>query len=365
MKTKIINKIKKGKKYIYELEDTIFFVEGGGQLKDVGTINGVELISCYEYDGHIYHEVASEIEGDEVELWLDENHRYISKQGHTAQHLLSAAIFELYHIPTVSHHYNLKGSYIDVQIDDLSFEKLQLAEDWVNQRIREHRNINILYPTQEEFEKLPIHHTLKVETDIRIVHIEGVEYNPCKGLHVSNTSEVQMLVVLGKEKVKDTTRIHYMFGEVAKAHFHTYAKELKNISVLVSKPMEDSYTGVLKIKENAQTLERKMAILENEYIDMYSKQFIGERFVVHQCELEGDLLNKLSLKLSEINGLNCILITSKQIIVTSADGAKKSAKEIFDVLKCKFEIRGGGNIKICKGSSNELENIKEYVLSLK
>ena len=71
------------------------------------------------------------------------------------------------------------------------------------------------------------------------------------------------------------------------------------------------------------------------------------------------------MKLSEINGLNCILITSKQIIVTSADGAKKSAKEIFDVLKCKFEIRGGGNIKICKGSSNELENIKEYVLSLK
>lgn len=365
MKTRIINEVKKGKKYLYELENTIFFVEGGGQLKDEGTINGIEVLSCYEYEGRIYHEVASKIETEEVELWVDENHRYISKQGHTAQHLLSAAIYELYGISTVSHHYNLEGSYIDVEVDELSYEQLQEAEAWVNKKIREHRNVQVLYPTKKEFENMPIHHTLKVEENIRIVHIEGVEYNPCKGMHVDNTSEVQLVIVLGKEKIKGNTRIHYMFGEVARNHFHIYSKELKNISVLVSKPMEDSYNGVLKVKESMQITERKLANMENSYVDLYAKEFEGKAFVVHECDLEGELVNKLSLKLSEMDGLNCYLFTPKQIIAIAGNDSSKNAKQMFEEIKMKFEIKGGGNLKICRGSSSELDEIKKYVLSLK
>lgn len=365
MKTKIISEIKKGKYYYYELEDTIFYVEGGGQMKDEGTMNGIEVLSCFESDGHIYHQVAKQIKETEVELYIDENHRYISQQGHTAQHLLSAAIYELYNIPTISHHYNLEGSYIDIDIADLEDEKLVVAEDWVNQKIREHHDIEILYPTKEEFEKMPIHHELKVEEDIRIVHIKGVEYNPCKGMHVSNTSEVGMLVILGKEHLKGITRIHYMFGEVARNHFHLYQKELKQISVAVSKPMIEASEGVLKLKQSKENTEKQYGEFSNKYIELLTSQYQNCDFALIECELDNDLLNKFCIKLADFDHLQCYLFTSKQVIAIAGKNAIQNAKEMFDLLKEHFTIRGGGNPKICRGTSEQLEEMKKFVETLK
>lgn len=365
MKTKVINEIKKGKYYYYELEDTLFFVEGGGQLKDEGTINGVEVLSCFEEDGHIYHQTTHPLTSTEVEVWIDENHRYISCQGHTAQHLLSAAIYELYGFPTISHHYNLEGSYIDV--DTLALTELQLkeAEDWVNQKIREHHEIEILYPSKEELEKMPIHHSLKVDHDIRIVHIKDVEYNPCKGMHVSNTSEVQHVYILGTEIIKGATRIHYMFGEVANVHFHQYQQELKKISVEVSKPMNQSYDGILQLKQAKEKLERELSQMQDNYIELYVQSFKNQTWAMHECDLNNDLLNKLCLRLCEMDELTCYLITSKQIIAIAGKNAPKNAREMFDELKGHFVIRGGGNPKICRGTSENLDQIKNFVLSLK
>ena len=359
MKTKIINEIKKGKYYYYELENTIFYVEGGGQLKDEGTINGIEVLSCFEDDGHIYHQTAKPIKNHEVELVIDEHHRYISRQGHTAQHLLSAAFYDLYQLKTISHHYNLEGSYIDLQTQDVSEEMLVTAENYVNSKIREHREVRILYPTKEEFEAMPIHHTLKVDHDIRIVHIEGVEYNPCKGMHVSNTSEVQMVVVLGKESVKGVMRIHYMFGEVARNHFHMYQKDLKNICVELSKPMNQGYDGFMKFKQSKEDVQRELNDLQNEYIQLYLNEFKGKNRVVKKCHLQPELLNKLCLELSNFEDLECYLFTDKQIIIITGNKNERNAKVILDELKQSFEIRGGGNPKICKGASPFLEEIEE------
>lgn len=364
MKTKVINEFKKGKYYYYELEQTIFFVEGGGQMKDEGTMNGISVLSCFEENGHVYHQLEKQLDSTDVEVIIDENHRYISKQGHTAQHLLSAAIYELYQIPTVSHHYNLEGSYIDIDTDDLDDEQLKNAENWVNEKIREHREIEILYPTKEEFDNMPIHHELKVESDIRIVHIQGVEYNPCKGMHVNNTSEVQMVVVNGKEKIKGVTRIHYMFGEVARNYFHSYYEELKTIGVEVSKPMIACSDGVIKLKESKSNLEKQLSSLQQKYIDLYVQQFQNQKLVIHECDLENDLINKLCLKLSEIEGLQCYLFTDKQIIVVCGNNSKQNAKELFDELKKNFNIKGGGNPKICRGSSEVLKEIKDFIQTL-
>ncbi len=358
MKTKIINEIKKGKYYYYELENTIFFVEGGGQMKDEGTINGVAVLSCFENEGHIYHQTEKKIFDVEVELMIDEKHRYISCQGHTAQHLLSAAFYELFNYKTISHHYNLEGSYIDLETKEITEQQLKEAEDWVNNHIRLAHPIHILYPTIEEFNLMPIHHDLKVDHDIRIVHIEDVEYNPCKGMHVSNTSEVQCVYVLRYEMIKGNVRIHYMFGEVARLYFHLYYQELKNISVEVSKPMTESSLGVQKLKETNHQLSMELSDLSKQYIDLYVKQFENKEVAIHPCDLNQDLLNQLCLKLSTMNNLTCYLFTSKQIIVVSS---KDEARVLFDDLKQHFSIRGGENPKICRGTSDLLDEIKKYL----
>ena len=134
-----------GKDYLYVLADTNFYVEGGGQLADRGTLNGYPVKRVYEEDGQIYHQVAKKIEGSEASLWVDLNHRYISRQGHTAQHLLSAALRKLYGIETISHHYDLNGSSIDLNVPLIDEKMLQEAEDWCNARISEDHVVRSFY----------------------------------------------------------------------------------------------------------------------------------------------------------------------------------------------------------------------------
>ena len=42
-----------------ELEESYFYPEGGGQLKDEGTINGKEVLDLMIKDGVLYHKLAS------------------------------------------------------------------------------------------------------------------------------------------------------------------------------------------------------------------------------------------------------------------------------------------------------------------
>ena len=149
-------RIKEG--YVYVLEKTNFYVEGGGQLADHGTMNGFPVLRVYEDNGIVYHLLHEKIETGEVQLWIDLRHRYISRQGHSAQHLLSAAFKKMYGFETVSHHYDLNGSLIDIQADNIDDDKLKEAEDWCNARIRENLHVNILYPDQMTLSQMTLAH---------------------------------------------------------------------------------------------------------------------------------------------------------------------------------------------------------------
>ena len=59
-------------KFLVELDQTVFFPEGGGQLSDKGKINDVVVEHVSENDGHIYHECTSALAvGTSVKAVLD------------------------------------------------------------------------------------------------------------------------------------------------------------------------------------------------------------------------------------------------------------------------------------------------------
>ena len=58
-------------KYLVELDQTVFFPEGGGQLSDRGKLADAVVSHVSEKDGHIYHECDKPLEvGAEVEAGL-------------------------------------------------------------------------------------------------------------------------------------------------------------------------------------------------------------------------------------------------------------------------------------------------------
>ena len=59
-------------KYLVELDQTVFFPEGGGQLSDRGKLADAVVSHVSEKDGHIYHECDKPLEvGAEAEAVLD------------------------------------------------------------------------------------------------------------------------------------------------------------------------------------------------------------------------------------------------------------------------------------------------------
>jgi alanyl-tRNA synthetase len=59
---------------------------------------------------------------------------------------------------------------------------------------------------------------------IRVVEIEGYDKTPCGGTHTRATGEVGLIKILRWEKVRETTRVHFICGELARRDYFWKSK---------------------------------------------------------------------------------------------------------------------------------------------
>ena len=59
---------------------------------------------------------------------------------------------------------------------------------------------------------LPCLISLNVQDLLRLIEIEGVDINPCGGTHLSCTSQLQVLKLVGLEKSRGQGRLRFMVG---------------------------------------------------------------------------------------------------------------------------------------------------------
>ena len=206
------------------LDRTLFYPLGGGQHWDTGTLNGPNgPLSVTEVRGrtnveHTTGEGHQLIAGDEVKGSIDWEHRYAHMRMHTAQHLVSGLVYELFNgARTVGNQIHADRSRID--FNPISFDETMLntMAEAVNLRIDEGLEVtdsvmtrgqinDIMPPERTNMDLLPA--SVK---DLRVVQIgEQVDMCPCAGTHVSNLREIGHIQILGKKsKGKGTQRVSY------------------------------------------------------------------------------------------------------------------------------------------------------------
>jgi misacylated tRNA(Ala) deacylase len=206
------------------LDRTLFYPLGGGQHWDTGTLNGPNgPLSVTEVRGrtnveHTTGEGHQLIAGDEVKGSIDWEHRYAHMRMHTAQHLVSGLVYELFNgARTVGNQIHADRSRID--FNPISFDETMLNTmvEAVNLRIDEGLEVtdsvmtrgqinDIMPPERTNMDLLPA--SVK---DLRVVQIgEQVDMCPCAGTHVSNLREIGHIQILGKKsKGKGTQRVSY------------------------------------------------------------------------------------------------------------------------------------------------------------
>ena len=206
------------------LDRTLFYPLGGGQHWDTGVLSGPNGdINVQEVRGRgdVQHTVDTEhqlVVGDEVRGTVDWNTRYAHMRMHTAQHLMSGIAYELFNgVRTVGNQIHAEKSRIDfnpISFDEAMMERLV---DVVNGHINTGLEVSDSVMTREEINTImpPDRTNMNLlpasVRDLRVVQIgDQVDLCPCAGTHVSNTSELGRVELIGKKsKGKGTQRLSY------------------------------------------------------------------------------------------------------------------------------------------------------------
>ena len=194
------------------LDRTVFYVQGGGQPGDVGTLTRADgsaapvTNTVYGPDRatilHLAGATGWHVEpGERVTAALDWERRYRRMRVHTALHLLSVVL----PYPVTGGAIGEGEGRLDFDIPEAGLDKAELTEK-LGELVARDAPVRERWITDEELDANPnLVKTMSVKPPrgsgrVRLVEIEGIDLQPCGGTHVRRTGEIGRVAVTDIEK---------------------------------------------------------------------------------------------------------------------------------------------------------------------
>ena len=182
-----------------ELDRTVFYPLGGGQLGDTGKLGDWRVIDTRKSGDAVLHMLepgATPQVGMKVQAAIDWERRHRLMRFHTALHLLGSVV----KAPVTGGRIGDDKAHLDFDI-----EMDKLVKDTIEARLNELTTSSIhtkaLWITDAELEARPdLVRTMSVapprgEGRVRLLEIPGIDLQACGGTHVRDTAEIGRLAV--------------------------------------------------------------------------------------------------------------------------------------------------------------------------
>ena len=264
-------------KFFVELDQTVIFPEGGGQLSDRGKINGVNVLHASEKEGRLWHECDAPLEvGAKVEVTLDWAVRLDRMQQHCGEHILSFACWKLFDSNNIGFHMNEDTVTVDLD-KALSEEELLQVEQESNAIIWENRPITVLNLESEEAAKLPMRKfNANLQGILRIVAVENADVCTCCGTHPPVTGMVGCLKIIRVERRKQGQRLEILCGARAMADYAKQNRILRDLATDLSSKVDEVPERYAKMKDEMANLndalkEKTAKLLDIEIQEVLAK----------------------------------------------------------------------------------------------
>ena len=262
---RIIDKKFENDLYYLKLDKTIFYPHlSGGQPRDEGQINGIPVVDVYEEDNNIIHVIKENIHSDKVRLEINWPRRIDLMQQHTGQHLLSAGFYKLFNGDTVGFHLGSDYVYVDINLAELSWEEAEKIENYVNKIITSDFEIKTSYVDLKDLDKLDLRKDTKLDSNIRIVEIDSIDFSPCAGTHLRNTGELGMIKIRKWKKYKGNIRVEFVCGKRALKDFSWKNQAINDIALLLSSKDSDVYEKVNILYNQKREAEKELRKLRSD-----------------------------------------------------------------------------------------------------
>jgi alanyl-tRNA synthetase len=331
------------------LDRTAFYPTSGGQPHDLGTINGIAVVDCYEEEnsGAVIHVLADSLGAGIVQGKIDAARRLDHRQQHSGQHVLSQAFVELFGWPTVSFHLGTTMCTIDLAADLVSRDEATRAEDLANRIVQENRAVAIRYLNESNIAKAGLRKPTERSGEIRVIDIAGYDKSACGGTHVRMTGEIGPILVTRIEQAKKQTRIEFICGNRVLRYARDANRTLDAISQTISVPAFETGKAVKTMWDGLQESRKRIEELELKLIENEAAAFpVIDGFALGVFAGRGlDAVKLLALKIWERPSTVAILVDDSDqirlVLARSADITVDVAGVLKKVLE-KFGGRGGG-----------------------
>ncbi len=375
----------KGEKVALVLDKTPFYAEKGGQVGDRGTIKGDNFVFEVEdtqtpIQGLIVH-IGTVKEGvvsvgDKVIAEVNKERRKAIMRAHTATHILQAVLRKEFgteiaqqgsavHPDEFHFDFNFNGKISQDKLIELERKMNDIVISGIPVIVRE-------MPIEEAKKSGALAFFEEKYGDIvRVVEIPGVSKEFCGGTHVSNTSQIGVVmlrsfksVASGIRRVEGITgkKAYDKISEIRRLVNET-AKVLGTSSESLSSRAEKLIFDLKKTKKEFEALKSELLKKDAEDLKEFEKN--GEKYFAKGFEGVGlPELRKVFDLVKRKFDKGIVILWSKSsdksyVLVGRIGQSGKSAKEVFDKISAFANVKGGGNERIAQGSGEKGINLEK------
>jgi alanyl-tRNA synthetase len=255
------------------LDKTPFYGEMGGQVGDVGEIDGehfhFEVIDA-QVEGafilHVGHLREGQVElGAIVTARVDAARRQGIRRAHSATHLLHYALRKL-----LGEHAMQQGSKVDNDLLRFDFANPSAVGPEELQRIEIEVNDKIMAALPIRWENMPIAQARKTGAMmlfgekypdvVRVVYAGDFSKELCGGTHLENTGQIGLMKIIGEESVAaGTRRITALTGRGALEFIQRTQSILARAAGILKIPAENLPDRLESIGKELRDLKKKAA----------------------------------------------------------------------------------------------------------
>ncbi|MEH7533269.1 alanyl-tRNA editing protein [Bacillus toyonensis] len=359
------------------LNETAFYPTGGGQPYDTGTLNGTLVTNVEEVNGEIRHFISEQLETAEVEGKINWERRFDHMQQHAAQHILSAAFWDHFNIPTIGFHLGKETVTIDLETENLPAETIEKAVQIANNIVFENHPIRIQWMNLEEAKTLPLRKEPTLTENIRVVIIENFDYNGCGGTHPRHTGEVGLIQVLNWERNKGGIRLTFIAGWRTLKLMGQQQQIMKDVSKQLNSSETDIPAKVAQLLISQKENEKAIQTMNEKLLFAEANELLQQPAEIHAGFLISKVFTNRSMQ--EVAKLSAIIIEQQEHAITYF--VIENDDKLQCILACgktvtldmnallkdalpAIEGKGGGNKKSARGGGKAIMSGDEFLHQL-
>ncbi|MBQ6797448.1 MAG: hypothetical protein IJP10_05465 [Clostridia bacterium] len=363
--SQVVSCVAKGEFYETVLAETAFFPEGGGQPADTGRIDDANVLDVQIREGIIYHLTDAPLAvGSEVEGKLDWEQRLRRMQNHSGEHVVSGLVNRLYGYNNVGFHMGKDDVTMDFD-GELNLEQLREIELMANRVVAENVRITARYPSPSALKRMKYRSKLDLDSDVRIVTIEGYDKCACCAPHVKRTGQIGMIKLLDFLRYKGGVRIHLQCGLDALDDYNRKYDNISRISCTLSAKQHLTADAVERLVAELSDKKYELAQAKRQIAVMKASQLepSDANICVFESDMPADGLREIANIGAQICGGVCAVFSGNDengynYVIASKDSELSGAAKSINEAVCG---RGGGRGTMIQGSAKaDRKTIEEF-----